>query len=115
MTTTAISALTSVQNLDASHSGDLACQDLNIETYEKCMHEHSQEVGVAMSARVIPSQALELMVMRDAITGQEGNSAFAQKCANELTEQNKGANAPVTPVNLRYVLELSSYRRKESD
>lgn len=51
----------------------------------------------------------------DAITGQEGNSALAQKCANELTEQDKGANAPVTPVTLRYVLELSSYRRKESD
>lgn len=59
--------------------------------------------------------ALELMVTCDTITGQEGNSVFAQKCANELREQNRGANTPVTPVNLKYGLELSSYRRKEGD
>lgn len=40
---------------------------------------------------------------------------FAQKCVNELTEQNRGANTPVTPVNLKYGPELSSYRRKEGD
>lgn len=38
-------------------------QDLKIETYEKSMHEHLQELKELMSARATPQQAMELIIM----------------------------------------------------
>lgn len=83
---TSISALTFVQDFDASHIGDPGCplhkvfssaytqdpeeremeikrQDLKIETYVKSMHEHLQELKELMSARATPQQAMELIIM----------------------------------------------------